>query len=109
MVFALDCQGKAHRVLRAANISDEYMSEHTTPPRRGFTRSEFENRLERAQAAMARDELDALVVTAPPNVRYFSGFATQFWESPTRPWFLVVPREGQVIAVIPKSARPAWR
>ncbi len=76
------------------------------PPQRGFTRGEFENRLERAQAAMARDGMDALVVTAPPNVRYFSGFATQFWESPTRPWFLVVPREGRVIAVIPEIGAP---
>ncbi len=77
-----------------------------TPPQRGFTRGEFEHRLERAQAAMARDEMDALVVTAPPNVRYFSGFATQFWESPTRPWFLVIPREGCVIAVIPEIGAP---
>ncbi|MDX1434913.1 MAG: Xaa-Pro peptidase family protein, partial [Gammaproteobacteria bacterium] len=36
------------------------------------------------------------------NVRYFSGFDTQFWESPTRPWFLVVPREGAPIAVVPE-------
>ena len=78
----------------------------TTPPKRGFTTSEFENRLARAQSAMTENGLDALVVTAPPNVRYFSGFATQFWESPTRPWFLVVPREGHVIAVIPEIGAP---
>lgn len=77
-----------------------------SPPKRGFTRTEFENRLERAQAAMTDAGLDGLVVTAPPNVRYFSGFATQFWESPTRPWFLVVPRDGQVIAVIPEIGVP---
>ena len=75
-------------------------------PKRGFTRAEFENRLERAQAAMTDAGLDGLVVTAPPNVRYFSGFATQFWESPTRPWFLVVPREGHVTAVIPEIGVP---
>jgi Xaa-Pro aminopeptidase len=46
--------------------------------------------------------LDGLLLTTPPNVRYFSGFDTQFWESPTRPWFLVVPREGAPIAVIPE-------
>ena len=77
-----------------------------TAPQRGFTQGEFENRLGRAQAAMVRDGMDALVVTAPHNVRYFSGFATQFWESPTRPWFLVVPREGHVIAVIPEIGAP---
>ena len=33
---------------------------------------------------------------------YFSGFHSQFWESPTRPWFLIVPLEGRPIAVIPE-------
>ena len=55
---------------------------------------------------MAGDELDALVVTTAPNVRYFTGFNTQFWESPTRPWFIVVPREGSAIAVIPEIGAP---
>ncbi|MEE9480016.1 MAG: Xaa-Pro peptidase family protein [Kiloniellales bacterium] len=73
---------------------------------RGFDRGEFEARLARAQAAMTADELDALVVTTAPNVRYFTGFNTQFWESPTRPWFIVVPREGAVIAVIPEIGQP---
>jgi len=81
----------------------------TNPPEsvgRGFDRGEFEVRLARAQAAMTADELDALVVTTAPNVRYFTGFNTQFWESPTRPWFVVVPREGAVIAVIPEIGAP---
>ena len=82
------------------------MSDHTNEPKRGFTRGDFETRLTRAQAAMTANGMDALVVTAPPNVRYFSGFATQFWESPTRPWFVVVPREGHVIAVIPEIGAP---
>jgi Xaa-Pro aminopeptidase len=34
-------------------------------------------------------------------VRYFSGFLTQFWHSPTRPWFLLLPLSGKPIAVIP--------
>lgn len=81
----------------------------TSPPEtvgRGFDRREFEARLARAQAAMTGDELDALVVTTAPNVRYFTGFNTQFWESPTRPWFIVVPREGSAIAVIPEIGAP---
>ncbi len=73
---------------------------------RGFDRREFEARLARAQAAMTADELDALVVTTASNVRYFTGFNTQFWESPTRPWFVVVPREGSAIAVIPEIGAP---
>jgi Xaa-Pro dipeptidase len=55
---------------------------------------------------MRRHGLDALLVSAPPNVRYFSGFDTQFWESPTRPWFIVVPLDGNPIAVIPEIGAP---
>ena len=73
---------------------------------RGFGRAEYETRLTRAQAEMTARQLDAVVVTAPPNWRYFAGFATQFWESPTRPWFLVLPREGAPIAVIPTIGEP---
>jgi Xaa-Pro aminopeptidase len=39
-------------------------------------------------------------------VRYFTGFDSQFWASPTRPWFVVVPREGVPIAVIPEIGGP---
>lgn len=72
------------------------------PPPRGFTESEFEARTARAQADMAARRIDALLLTTEPEVRYFSGFQSQFWESPTRPWFLVVPRKGRPIAVIPE-------
>lgn len=57
---------------------------------------------------MAADDLDAIVVTSPPNVRYFSGFASQFWESPTRPWFVIIPRSGDAIAVVPDIGAPAF-
>jgi Xaa-Pro dipeptidase len=75
-------------------------------PQRGFTPAEFERRTQRAQAIMDRHGFDALLLTAPPNVRYFSGFDSQFWESPTRPWFIVVPRERAPIAVIPEIGAP---
>ena len=75
-------------------------------PRRGFTSSEFERRTHRAQVIMDRHGFDALLVTAPSNIRYFTGFDSQFWESPTRPWFVVVPREGVPIAVIPEIGAP---
>ncbi len=71
-------------------------------PARGFPRSEFEARAARAQALMTEAGLDGLLVTIKANVRYFSGFDSQFWESPTRPWFLVVPREGDPTAVVPE-------
>lgn len=77
-------------------------------PQRGFPHAEYEARAERAQARMIDENLDALVVTSPPNVRYFSGFASQFWESPTRPWFVILPRAGGAIAVVPDIGAPAF-
>ncbi len=77
------------------------MTRDDAPPR-GFAQAEFEARTARAQRLMAAREIDALLLTTEPELRYFSGFRSQFWESPTRPWFLVVPREGRPIAVIPE-------
>ncbi|MBS1248630.1 MAG: putative dipeptidase PepE [Chloroflexi bacterium] len=71
-------------------------------PPRGFPTSEFESRLDRAQRLMAQQDIDALLLTTEPEFRYFSGFLTQFWQSPTRPWFLVIPARGKPVAVIPE-------
>ena len=72
-----------------------------SPPPRGFSTQEFEQRTQRAQQMMHRLQLDVLLLTTEPEVRYFSGFFTQFWLSPTRPWFLLLPLEGKPIAIIP--------
>jgi len=74
-----------------------------------FPEIEFANCLENAQKAMAEIGLDALLLTTEADVRYFSGFRTLFWESPTRPWFLVVPRRGKPIAVIPEIGAALMR
>ncbi|WP_150524120.1 M24 family metallopeptidase [Roseibium sediminis] len=66
-----------------------------------FPEAEFSARTERAQKAMAAEGLDALLFTTEAEVRYFSGFRTLFWQSPARPWFLIVPAKGKPIAVIP--------
>ncbi len=79
----------------------------TAPPPRGFPVGEYERRTARAQRLMTAAGFDALLFTTEPNVRYFSGFHTRFWESPTRPWFLVVPREGRPIAVFPSIGAAA--
>ena len=68
---------------------------------RGFNITQFENRTLKAQELMQKHELDALLLTTETNVRYFTGFLTRFWESPTRPWYLIIPRKGKPIAVIP--------
>jgi Xaa-Pro aminopeptidase len=72
-----------------------------TAPARGFETSEFEARVAGAQAMMADADLDALLLTTEPEIRYYTGFLTRFWESPTRPWFVVIPAAGKPIAVIP--------
>jgi Xaa-Pro aminopeptidase len=71
-------------------------------PARGFSDAEFHSRLEAAQELMAKSGLDALLLMTEPEVRYFSGFHTLFWQSPTRPWFLIVPSSGKPIAIIPE-------
>lgn len=76
-------------------------------PPRGFPVEEFEARVANAQADMHISGMDGIVLSTPQNFRYFSGFNSQFWESPTRPFFLVVPREGLPIAVVPSIGAPA--
>ncbi len=68
---------------------------------RGFEQAEFEARTKRAQELMEHHGLSALLLTTEPEIRYFTGFLTRFWESPTRPWFLIVPSSGQPVAVMP--------
>lgn len=71
-------------------------------PARGFPESEFANRTAKAQELMALQGLSGLLLMSEAEVRYFSGFQTLFWQSPTRPWFLFVPAGGKPIAVIPE-------
>ena len=68
---------------------------------RGFETSEYQTRLAKAQSMMREHNLGALLLTTEPDVRYFTGFLTRFWESPSRPWFLIVPQDGDPISVIP--------
>ena len=70
-------------------------------PARGFNDEEFQLRTHRAQANMAEQNLAGLLLMTEPEVRYFTGFQTLFWQSPTRPWFVFVPAQGKPVAVIP--------
>ncbi len=74
-----------------------------------FPSSEYAARLLRAQAMMHAQQIDALFLTTEADIRYFSGFRTAFWQSPTRPWFLIVPRDGEPIAVIPEIGAALMR
>jgi Xaa-Pro aminopeptidase len=78
-------------------------------PTRGFSDAEFAARTERAQARMAAQGLDGLLLMTEPELYYFTGFQTLFWQSPTRPWFLFIPASGKPIAVIPEIGAELMR
>jgi Xaa-Pro aminopeptidase len=78
-------------------------------PHRGFADAEFELRTLNAQARMADNGLAGILLMSEPDVRYFTGFLTQFWQSPTRPWFLFVPANGKPIAIIPEIGAALMR
>lgn len=66
-----------------------------------FPAQEYRVRIATLQAGMAEQGLDALLLTTPADIFYTTGFLTRFWESPARPWFVVVPNTGDPVAVIP--------
>lgn len=78
-------------------------------PERGFSEAEFAARTAKAQLQMATQGVSGLLLLTEPEVRYFSGFQTLFWQSPTRPWFLFVPAEGKPIAIIPEIGADLMR
>lgn len=69
---------------------------------RGFEAADHRRRAAALQRGMAEAGLDALLLTTEADVRYVTGFLTRFWESPTRPWFVVLPVAGEPVAVIPR-------
>ena len=56
-----------------------------TPPARGFSQAEFEDRTERAQRRMRELEIDVMLLTTEPQVRYFSGFPDPVLAQPHAP------------------------
>lgn len=67
---------------------------------RAFSAAEFEQRMERARRLMHEQRLDAIVLSSEKNFYYFTGFYTQFFTSPTRPWFFVLPLTGEPCAIV---------
>jgi Xaa-Pro aminopeptidase len=48
--------------------------------------------------------IDALLLTSRPNFDYFAGMEmSQPWAVPTRPQFLIVPREGEPTLILPEA------
>ena len=67
-----------------------------------FPRVEYETRLEAANREMHANSLDAILLASEAEIRYFTGFRTQFWQSPTRPWFVILRRDQTPLAIIPE-------
>ena len=78
-------------------------------PNRGFELIEYEYRLEKIQSIMHKNKIDILLITSEYLMRYFTGFSTQFWQSPTRPWYLIIPMNGLPKAVIPEIGSTAMQ
>lgn len=74
---------------------------------RGFDTEEFKIRQKKARLLMQEKNLDMLLITSPQNFRYFSGLESYFWESPTRPWFLLLSMKNDPIAIIPSIGKTA--
>ena len=74
---------------------------------RGFPQDEYYARISKLQIAMQDNKLDAILITSPHNFRYFTGLDSYFWESPTRPWFLLIPQDDNPVAIIPSIGKSA--
>ena len=70
-----------------------------------FLEAEFYQRTEKTQKLMYEWGLDAILLCTEAEVRYYTGFRSLFWQSPTRPWFVIIPKSGKPIAVIPEIGR----
>ena len=69
--------------------------------KRGLDANELQGRCNRAQRLMEAANIDLLLATTEPELRYLTGFQTPFWQSPTRPWFVLLTKEGAPHAIIP--------
>ena len=67
-----------------------------------ISRDEVFGRIAIAQNNMIDFGIDALFICTEAEFFYFTGFRTQFWQSPARPWFLVIPAKKSPIAIIPE-------
>lgn len=72
--------------------------------------SEYESRLARLTAAMRAEGMDAVLLTMPSNVRYFSGLRSIVWVSNvSMPGVLLINADGVMRVVGSKSNNPTAR
>ena len=68
-----------------------------------FPAAEYRRRVDAIRRGMIAAGVDCLFLTSEKNIRYVTGFHSQTWVSPTRPRFVLLPVEGEPIAVVPTS------
>ncbi len=78
-------------------------------PKRGFETIEYESRLENIQRLMFESAMDVILLTTQVDIEYYTGFKTQFFQSPTRPWFVLIPSKGKPRAIIPVIGESGMR
>ena len=78
-------------------------------PARGFDVSEYENRLNKIQKLMFGSKMDVILLTTQVDIEYYTGFKTQFFQSPTRPWYVLIPASGKPQAIIPTIGESGMR
>ena len=78
-------------------------------PTRGFEVSEYENRLNKIQKLMFESKMDVILLTTKVDIEYYTGFKTQFFQSPTRPWYVLIPASGKPQAIIPTIGESGMR
>ena len=76
---------------------------------RGFDKTEYRERVLKTQKLMEKKNVDILLISSPQNFRYFTGLDSYFWESPTRPWFLLISQNIEPIAVVPSIGETALK
>lgn len=105
--MATDWNDVRHHLDVAANLRDIHNSPwYSDAEHDGFSAAEYERRYARAREIMAREDLDALLLTGSPNNYSLGGLVT--WGSgliDTRAMcqYLVLPREGTPTLLYPHS------
>ena len=74
---------------------------------RGFDKKEYKERVNKALKLMEKSNLEMLLITSPQNFRYFTGLDSYFWESPARPWFVLLSQGNDPIAIVPSIGESA--
>jgi Xaa-Pro aminopeptidase len=68
-----------------------------------FSPVEYRRRIEAIRHRMIVAGVACLFLTSEKNIRYVTGFHSQTWISPTRPRYVLLPVEGEPVAIVPTS------